>query len=435
MQSLSIDHLARGYTVLWGQLFLLHTSPWGQLPLFANIREWTSPTSPAALSAITLTAAVSLTAITIALRKTEHSGWHRYMLWLLWGILWVCIFSLPFSALSGRNPENRYVYIPSIGAATASAALFGGLYVLLAKRHLLRIIAAIAPVAILSYYAYVDASDLSEWTRAGKHTSSYLEAMQELVPEAEDSSHIFQVGVPGYIGTAYVFTTKDGFTSAVQLAYENPTLTAGFGEDRVRQFLSSDAYGYVDAHLFVYDAQTQSAQLVHWVEHCASDTECSLLPLAPQQRSKNAIPFEGSISLTRFAVENVYRLEKWDMETVLLTCWKLDVAANSDYVLFVHITDESGEETLAQADHRLQQSLRRRQPTRYTSHWPADEEICDIVALPIDTTEADRVVSIRGGLWVPENGENLSVLASPGAAIDQHGRLIFHPDIRASTLR
>lgn len=257
-------HLLKGYTQLFSQILLLFNSPWLHLPDYVYTREWMAPTNPRALVSIGLVGAATVITLWLALRHSRPGIAGRAALgWTVWGALWMLSISLPFVALAGRNPENRYTYIPSVGAAVIFAVLFTWLFALLAKRSWHRIgtiVLTLVAAGWLGVYAWVTTSDVAEFTRAGAHARAFLSAVDTL-PIA-DFSTVAEVGVPFDVGSAYVFSTGDAFEAALRLhgANSDATILAG---DLAVSALSADLSDTTGITLLIgYDRIDHVAQPV-----------------------------------------------------------------------------------------------------------------------------------------------------------------------------
>ncbi len=224
--SLAPAHLLHGYQLFLGQLVLLQSSPWIHLVPASDLREWMAPTNPRALASMALAAAGTLTTFLLALRNRREVRSCRLpapLLWLLWGLLWVTAMALPFAALVGRNPENRYTLIPSFGfavAVAAAAAWLAGPLTLRTAGARLRQWGTVAAITLLfAYYAFVTTSDVAEWERASLHTRTFVTQAPLLAQALPLGAGVAQVGVPASVGGAYVFSTAESFQAAMHMAF------------------------------------------------------------------------------------------------------------------------------------------------------------------------------------------------------------------------
>ncbi|MEZ4861303.1 MAG: hypothetical protein R3C14_08350 [Caldilineaceae bacterium] len=272
--------ILQGYQVFWGQLFLLQTSPWPHLPLYVNVREWMSPLNPRALASMALTTLVSLLLLT-NLRATSLSRRLRTLMgWWLWALVWLVIFSFPFVLLAGRFPENRYVYIPSVGFALLVVCTGAALHKGLQQRPRLATTILLLPLLLVSYYSFVTTSDVAEWERAAAHMRAFNNGVQQAVPTVSDQVRLWQVGVPGDVGSAYLFTTVASFRAAMQLYYNNPTLAVDMGDLRLSASLTQAPATAAQTLLVAYD---QKAHRVYQVDKsllCTSTTACQPYAMA-----------------------------------------------------------------------------------------------------------------------------------------------------------
>lgn len=228
--SLAPATLLHGYSLFLGQLALLHSSPWVHLAPGANLREWMALTNPRALASVLLAATGTLATFALALRSRREARSCRMpapLIWLLWGVLWVLVMALPFAALVGRNPENRYMLIPSFGFGVALAAASAWLAGPLALRTTAATVrqwgAAAAITLLFGFYAFVTTSDVAEWERASLHARSFMTQAPQLARALPLGTGVAQVGVPANVGGAYVFSTGASFDAAVQLLYGEVT--------------------------------------------------------------------------------------------------------------------------------------------------------------------------------------------------------------------
>ncbi len=272
--NLAPAHLWRGYQILWGQLFLLHTSAWAHLPLFVNVREWMSPLNPRALVSMSLTAGATGWLLLLAGRRADVRVPMRLLgQRLAWALLWLLLLSLPFAALAGRNPENRYLYIPSLGfallIATGSAILYQ------ANQRVIRVAISGALIGLVSFYAYVNTSDVAEWERAALHLRAFRGDLAQLLPATPATeSRLIQVGVPGDVGTAYLFTTPESFQAAMQLYYDWPPAQSTMGDLRLRADLIASPTSAAHTYLVAYAREAQQTYRIDQALLCSSESTC-----------------------------------------------------------------------------------------------------------------------------------------------------------------
>lgn len=288
--SLNPLHAARGYLLLLGQMLLLHTSPWPHVPLFANVREWMAPTNPRALASMALALVLGTATLLVGLRAARradasHNEWSpRPPVWLIWGILWILLMALSFAMLAGRNPENRYTYIPSFGMAVAVAALGAWLLPRERVRPVIQGVIVAASVALLTFYAYVDTSDVAEWERASSHARSFLAAASAVLPAPPlpaEGITLAQVGVPGDVGTAYVFNTQEGFAAAMRLHYGVAALNTLAGDLPLRTHLLNNPEAAEQTILMGYDANAKTVRAVDNALICSAPEQCTRFALLP----------------------------------------------------------------------------------------------------------------------------------------------------------
>lgn len=430
------SHILRNYRILLGQLFFLHTSPWEGMALYTNNRAWLSPWSTAALASFVITATSGLIWLVYTWRQPPTHTRTPLQWWLLWALLWLFLISLPFTLLVGRNPENRYVYLPSFGFSIALSAAFALLYQAVAHIASLRAGVLALAVTLLSIYSYVDTSDAHEWVQAGRHAKSFLTQTQTLVAKFPQGSKIFQIGLPSNIGTAYVFMIDDALRDGLRWFYQDQSLQVATGEAKLRDYLHSEQAALAETYLLYYDKDIYTTRLIDWVKDCPAAKGCTYYPLAtfaPAQQADRQIDFQGGIQFVGQRLSHLYPLGGQLPMAALATCWTVTAApmhtAGSavDLTLFVHFTNETGEITIGQADHKLQQAYPFTPLFLPTSQWPLRQPICDVTGVDDKWFEASNQtpISLRGGLWLPEVGKHFAPQVTSDNQIDQYGRIIF----------
>lgn len=297
--SFAPGHLARGYLLLLGQMVLLHNSPWLHIPPFDWIREWMSPANPRAVASMLLTLGATVAVIVATWRPRRGNPgnprtlplppharpWHAF--WVLWGVLWVLMISLPFAALAGRNPENRYTYIPSFGFAVALVAGLAWGQERLRRRPWARGLLLGAVALLLTFYAYVDTSDVSEYERASAHTRAFFSGAPAALATVPPGVLLMQVGVPGTVGGAFVFTTDESFRSSMRLLY-GPQTQSLPGDLALRTRLMEQPDAAAATALLAYDRATGRTAQVEQVMLCSLTTECAAFALLP---GKSELPW------------------------------------------------------------------------------------------------------------------------------------------------
>lgn len=421
-------HIARGYLILWGQMILLHTSAWENYPLFQNLRAWLSPLDSRVLVSLGLVLSGGIAWLRWVPRQQPAQA-TTPLYWFEWSVAWLYLFSLPFAALGGRNPENRYVYIPSVGFALGVTALWILGYERVAHRALLRKLVLSLAVLLVGFYAYVTTSDGAEWSEASRHTRAFMTQAPQRLPHLPTDSHLFQTGVPEHVGAAYVFSTDVAFQHAMQWLYADPMLDVNVGQLALRDYLRSDAVNLAKTYLLSYDSATYTTHAPTWVEDCYSEIDCVFYPLAPfaPPASTATVDFAEGLHLLGQQLAWVYRINHVTTEPALVTCWRLTKAPQADYTLYIHFTDASGDATLGQADHKLRQAYPFVPTQVTTTGWPLNTPICDLTYLTdaFATTGDANPASVRGGVWLPDTGLYLAPATVQGYTLDQDGRLIF----------
>jgi len=267
--------LWQGYQILWGQLFLLHTSPWAHLPLFVNVREWMSPLNLRALASLFLTVGLTGWLLIVGLGQEIHITTRMLRRQVVWSFLWLLFLSLPFAALTGRNPENRYTYIPSLGFALGIAALAAILCRASKWRRVAQVLVSGALLVLVGFYAYVDTSDVAEWERAALHLRTFRQDLPALLPPSPATdAWLFQVGVPGDVGTAYLFTTPAAFQAAMNLLYGWPAARADMGDLQLRERLTSAPIVASQTYLVAYAREAHRTYRIDEALLCSPELAC-----------------------------------------------------------------------------------------------------------------------------------------------------------------
>lgn len=323
-------HLARGYIIFLGQLVLLHSSAWIYLPLFADVRDWMSPFNPRALASATLTAAVSgMSLWPLARRNTSlarHWPTRTSLFWLGWGVLWLLMLSLAFAALSGRNPENRYTYIPSAGYAVALTAFFAWLH---ARAQSWRPAAAnlmlVPVVVILMIYSYVDTSDVAEWERSGQHMRSLVAGLVAPDNAPPTQAEVLLVGMPGNVGGAYTFTTQESFHAAMQLFFAGQNPHTALDDIAVRAALHKPAAPQTMLYLFDRERNTvhraSAALLCDWELHCSPARVGSVLSQGAQQDAVTYVQLYDPAQSDRGGLGLFFTGSAAEPTPALRSCW------------------------------------------------------------------------------------------------------------------
>ncbi len=136
-------------------------------------------------------------------------------------------------------------------------------------------------MALLTFYAYVDTSDVAEWERAARHTRSFLAGASAVLPkfsgplEAPSALTFAQVGVPLALGTAYLFSTDEGFAAAMRLHYGAPALATVAGDLPLRTRLASDVNAAGQTILFGYSPERHEVRLVERALICPTADACT----------------------------------------------------------------------------------------------------------------------------------------------------------------
>lgn len=283
--SLAPAHLLKGYSQLLSQMALLFNSPWKHLPDYGYNREWMEITNPRALASIALIGAATVGTLWLALRRPFETVRPRHLLfWLCWGALWVLAISLPFVMLAGRDPENRYTYIPSFGAGVAVGVLFLWFFGWVAKQPWRRIgnLLLIGVAALwLGIYGWVTTSDVAEFGRAGAHARTFLRAVDAV--SLEGANAIAQVGVPYDVGSAYVFSTDEAFEAAMRLHGVPASLPIISGDLALGALARAGALTSGSTQLLGYDRATNATTAVVGGLFCNAppdDLSCQYLAFA-----------------------------------------------------------------------------------------------------------------------------------------------------------
>ncbi|MGL4650122.1 MAG: hypothetical protein ACRC1H_11980, partial [Caldilineaceae bacterium] len=244
-----------------------------------DLREWMAPSNPRALASMLLAATGTLAVFLLAMRSRRELRGCRNpapAIWLLWGLLWVLVIALPFAALAGRNPENRYTTIPSFGYGVAIAAGAAWLAGPLGRRsptaRVRQTLVIGGVTALFTFYAFVNTSDVGEWERASRHARAVVTQTAALAPGLPLGAGVAQVGVPPNVGGAYVFTTGESYRAAVHLLYGDvePVVSSDLWMRDV--IAASHAAGGAPAPLvgFGYDSHAHEVALLDSVWVCGA---------------------------------------------------------------------------------------------------------------------------------------------------------------------
>lgn len=272
--------IARGYWLLGGQMVLLHTSPWPDWPLYQNVRAWMAWSDPVALAAMALAVLGSAGVVAAAgSGGSEQAGFRRVhpLAWAGWGLLWVAAIGLPFAGLAGRNPENRYTYMLAFGFGVAVSALLAWAG---AARHssrramLRRVPAVLLGTALVAFYAYVSTSDAAEWARAGRIMADFERQLLEQIPALGPEETIVQLGVPGHVGAAYLYTIQPAFANAVSLRYGPRPVFATMDDLGLRRVLTADRDNAPNVHVVFYNPGLGTLHRVDTVLFCKATDSC-----------------------------------------------------------------------------------------------------------------------------------------------------------------
>ena len=282
--SLAPANVALGYLLLLGQMVLLHSSPWPHWPLFSWLREWMSPTNPRVLVSVLLTLGATIAVLWTTRGARERTrreplALNSSLLWAVWGLLWLLAIGLPFASLSERNPEGRYTYIPSFGMAVALVAVLAWAEKMLRRRTKARWLLSGFTVCLLAFYAYVDTSDVAEWERASAHARAFMQGAPTVQPAISPGVTLAQVGVPGSVGGAFVFTTSESFRSAMRLLY-GPQTESMSGDLALRTRLLQTPDATRTTLLLAYDRAAHAIARVERVDFCTDATNCAAFSLA-----------------------------------------------------------------------------------------------------------------------------------------------------------
>ncbi len=277
--------VGRGYLLLAGQMVLLHTSPWISQPLFQNVREWLPWHAPIALAV--LEHALVAGVLVFALGARAEGGAQAapqsappqpraraHAFWFAWGLLWVLLIGLPFAGLAGRNPENRYTYLLSFGFAVMVVSLLAWGWDALRRRPAARLLVAAPAIALVACYAYVSTSDAEEWARAGDHVRAYQAGLRAQVPVLEADETIVQMGVPGNIGTAYLYVIEIAFQRAVDMLYGQRSTPARVSDLGLRRLLDGNRDLAPKVHVMGYMHWAKSVHRIDTVLFCSGPSDC-----------------------------------------------------------------------------------------------------------------------------------------------------------------
>lgn len=324
--SLLPDHLLHGYGQFLSQLVLLMNSPWKHLPDYVYTREWMDVTNPRALASMALIGVATVAVLGMAVRRPAETARLRHApCWVGWGLLWVVAMALPFVALSGRAPENRYTYIPSFGAAVAVGALFVLLFRRVARypwRRWGEIALMLLAVIWFGFYGWVTTSDVAEFARAGAHARAFLTAMDSLPLQGVAS--VAQAGVPFDVGSAYVFATDEALAAALRLHGVDADAAVHSGDMAIRALAEDE--NARDTLLIGYDRTAQTAQPVAGALLCAqaaAPTTCRHLTFSAVGETQSPWLYTQVYNVQDATAGGIGMLVATNSgEPTLLSCWQ-----------------------------------------------------------------------------------------------------------------
>ncbi len=140
------------------------------------------------------------------------------------GSSWMLITILGFISLP---VEERYFYIPSIGLALALASILADPIPKLPNlSRWLRPALILGLIVVYSAALYLRNEN---WRNASRITERVVSQVKMLHPTLPSGARLVFVGVPERLRRAFVFLT--GIDSAMQLAYDDPSLDASLAKD------------------------------------------------------------------------------------------------------------------------------------------------------------------------------------------------------------
>ena len=101
----------------------------------------------------------------------------------------------------------------------------------------------------------------------------------------------------------------------------------------------------------------------------------------------------------------------WEAVAQALTLtlhWQAAREMDRDYVVFVHLREATTDALVAQID-EMPQSATAAGGRYPTSLWMAGEVVADTHVLPVPRDEVAAPVTLQVGLYLPDNGEHLTV--------------------------
>jgi 4-amino-4-deoxy-L-arabinose transferase-like glycosyltransferase len=154
--------------------------------------------------------------------------WRSGLRLALFGLLWMLVTPLLFVFFS--SPTDRYYYLPTMGFAMLLADLLTALPRLL-SRGLSRlpdraptVISALLVAAVLLWQLPALLSKQSAWREAGLASGGVLNDTRAATADPNDYTAYFYVDLPTTLNGVPFF--GNGLQQAVQLSYDNHTLTA-----------------------------------------------------------------------------------------------------------------------------------------------------------------------------------------------------------------
>lgn len=156
--------------------------------------------------------------------------WRTGLRLALFGLAWLLTTPLLFVFFNATT--DRYFYLPSIGYAILIAALVQALPLLRGirtrpalQRLVLSTSLLVVALIIISHVPRL-LTRLEAWRHAGALSGGVIADTVRAVPEPEDYSAFYYVGMPLHTDGIPVF--GNGIQQAAQLVYQNSTITANF---------------------------------------------------------------------------------------------------------------------------------------------------------------------------------------------------------------